>query len=330
MDLRIYGASIHILITLPVLLLTGWVLLFTGWGIWICFKVMYKKCRWCLFAGLYFVIVGSLLSACILPIMTKYNSDQTTVKRNNLLVATLVPLVITIIGYSIVIWIPFIVKRQNWNFGEIWWWVSTLVRAYLVLAISIPVGLEFGLRFESTPSICGISDECPEHVGIQKDTIIALGVIAGLPSLLLIGWAIWCTIKRIYKCCYSATSPDLPLSDEVIAIIIPTALPLVTNAPPMEANELSDTTDQQQRHSVNMHESQFQPILVDERREGETEGSPECTVCMDKESTILLKPCMHLCMCKECWIIYKRDRDCCPICRGKLKMSDIEEINVCV
>ena len=263
--------------------------------------------------------------------MTKYDSNQ-TVKRNNLLVATLVPLVITIIGYSVVIWIPFIVKRQNWNFGETWWWITTLVTAYLVLAISIPVGLEFGLRFESTPSACGISDECPEHVGIQKDTIIALGVFAGLPALVLIGWAIWYIIKRIYKCCYPAMSPDLPMSDEVIAIIVPTALPLVPNAPPVnmvKASEHSDTTtDQQQRYSVNMHESQFQPILVDERREGETEASHECTVCLDNEANMLMKPCMHLCMCKECWIIYKQDRDCCPICRGKVKMSDIEEISV--
>ena len=351
--LGIIGAPIALLIVVPLLLLTGL-------GIWECFKAIYKECRWCLFAGLYVVIIAGLLLACILPIITKYDSDETKVKRNNLLIATLVPLIMTIIGFSVVILGPCMVDSYKWDLGKKWWWITTLVTVYVVLAVSVPVGLEFGLRFESTPSVCGIEDPCPDNAGIQKGTIIALGVFGGLlslvivlPLMLLIGWAMWHVIKGIYSnccpCVHRAPTWETDSrsrynsgSDENTETLqrftsIPTAPPLVPDAPPMEGNELSDYIDQQQpgqqqRYTVNMHESQFQEILADARREGDsvatTDRSHECRVCLDKESNMLMKPCKHLCMCSDCWIIYKRDNDCCPICRKKLKMSDIEEIFV--
>ena len=95
--------------------------------------------------------------------------------------------------------------------------------------------------------------------------------------------------------------------------------------------------DQQERsHSnyrVQMHAADSEAMLADARGQedidaAERKANHECIVCMDSESVMLMKPCKHLCMCKECWIQYKQDNNSCPICRAQLKMSDIEEIIV--
>ncbi len=55
-------------------------------------------------------------------------------------------------------------------------------------------------------------------------------------------------------------------------------------------------------------------------------GQGLCLACMDRQATILLKPCKHLCMCKACWDLYRQDRDICPKCRTRVRMNAIEEI----
>lgn len=43
----------------------------------------------------------------------------------------------------------------------------------------------------------------------------------------------------------------------------------------------------------------------------------ECCVCMDEESNIVLVPCGHLVMCKNC----SKEIEKCPICRQKIIMK---------
>ena len=44
----------------------------------------------------------------------------------------------------------------------------------------------------------------------------------------------------------------------------------------------------------------------------------ECVICMDQNSTEILVPCGHLCMCKSCCESLLKNRSNCPICRREV------------
>jgi hypothetical protein len=45
----------------------------------------------------------------------------------------------------------------------------------------------------------------------------------------------------------------------------------------------------------------------------------ECVVCMVENSTEILVPCGHLCMCKSCCELLLKCRSNCPICRREVQ-----------
>ncbi len=125
-------------------------------------------------AGVSITIFIILLLACLLPILIIYGSEAETVKRNNLLIATLVPLMMTmigILGYSVTLWL------LDWELDGKFGWLAILLTGYVVLAVSVPVGQEFGIRFTSTPQSCATTDRCNQNMGIQVPTIIAIAVL---------------------------------------------------------------------------------------------------------------------------------------------------------
>ena len=48
------------------------------------------------------------------------------------------------------------------------------------------------------------------------------------------------------------------------------------------------------------------------------EGGQECIICMVERSNTMVKPCKHLCLCKECSETVRGKIDACPICRKKI------------
>ena len=45
----------------------------------------------------------------------------------------------------------------------------------------------------------------------------------------------------------------------------------------------------------------------------------ECVVCMDENSTEIIVPCGHLCLCKNCCAQLLKTRSNCPICRREIQ-----------
>ena len=80
----------------------------------------------------------------------------------------------------------------------------------------------------------------------------------------------------------------------------------------MIAQALQNTTD-------NDHEASFSSALI-------TPQDPErmlCVVCMEREKSVVLMPCKHLCICKWCvdQLIAQsgRKKAMCPVCRELIK-----------
>ena len=75
----------------------------------------------------------------------------------------------------------------------------------------------------------------------------------------------------------------------------------------MTAQALQNTTN-------NDHETSFSSALIKPQ-------DPErmlCVVCMEREKRVVLLPCKHCCMCKECTdqiVAHWRDQAQCPVCR---------------
>ena len=46
------------------------------------------------------------------------------------------------------------------------------------------------------------------------------------------------------------------------------------------------------------------------------EEDPDCVVCMDQDYDVVIVPCGHYCLCKDCASIIQGDTGLCPICRG--------------
>lgn len=52
------------------------------------------------------------------------------------------------------------------------------------------------------------------------------------------------------------------------------------------------------------------------------DGRLQCCVCVHKEKNIILRPCMHLCLCDGCLTPYLRHQNTCPICRSTIDGYD--------
>jgi hypothetical protein len=46
----------------------------------------------------------------------------------------------------------------------------------------------------------------------------------------------------------------------------------------------------------------------------------DCIVCMDKKYEVVLVPCGHYCLCKECAQHLQKSKSNCPLCRQKINM----------
>jgi len=49
----------------------------------------------------------------------------------------------------------------------------------------------------------------------------------------------------------------------------------------------------------------------------------ECCVCRDEQPNVLLLPCKHLVLCKECVMVIKKTKNLCPVCRKTIKEHSI-------
>ncbi len=95
---------------------------------------------------------------CSLPIILKYSDglQATDTKRNYLLVATLVPLSMAIIGLF-VIFLTCILLEEHCGTTCI---CTIVIELIVILIISIPVEVVFRKRFEAIPNSCATTDEC--------------------------------------------------------------------------------------------------------------------------------------------------------------------------
>ncbi len=45
----------------------------------------------------------------------------------------------------------------------------------------------------------------------------------------------------------------------------------------------------------------------------------ECVVCLVNESTIMLQPCYHVCLCRKCTMEHHKKIKSCPICKQHIQ-----------
>ena len=73
------------------------------------------------------------------------------------------------------------------------------------------------------------------------------------------------------------------------------------------------------RH-VNEIDDQMQgAFLGNQYNSNEIINDDGCVICMDENSTEILVPCGHLCMCKSCCESLLKSRSNCPICRREVQ-----------
>lgn len=58
-----------------------------------------------------------------------------------------------------------------------------------------------------------------------------------------------------------------------------------------------------------------QPTVSKEKEEVDLPDVDKCTVCMTKQIDVVLIPCGHMCVCKDCSLLICKNDDRCPICR---------------
>ncbi|KAH8279633.1 hypothetical protein KR018_011147 [Drosophila ironensis] len=87
--------------------------------------------------------------------------------------------------------------------------------------------------------------------------------------------------------------------------------PLIPLDEVMQLQELQEQQELQELQEVN--EEQMPELIEDDDQE--LGGNLACVVCMHYSRKILLLPCRHFCLCKECFARVQRLNSCCPICR---------------
>ncbi len=153
--------------------------------------------RW-KFVGIYIGTAIFILLACALPIDITYSdgSHAANAKRNTLLTAVLVPVVMTIFGLFVVIytaiWFPkFAWASDDYDIRKKVYWAWLLLFVVLIVSfVSVPVGVEFGTRFASVPDTC-VTAECFLAAGISISTKIALSLLSGMTAMSICFHVIW-------------------------------------------------------------------------------------------------------------------------------------------
>ena len=307
----------------------------------------------CEFTGLFVGIITILLLICSMPILVIHSNDfeSTTLKRNNLLVATLVPLLMTMVGFIVTCLFCKCTdtdnQRNNCRFFTTW---------FIVLFTSVPVGLEFGIRYASVSESCDTNDQCSQDSHMSTPTKIVIGVF-GLALILILGLKIWYTKRR------SNSSAGVSDDQWHTSDIFYTEQSAYRHATGRDmSNDSDDFTDDSfgwstayddtiHNHDDHRYENQtafeqyddafpnmgYYYVTIPEDMTAEsttdnveqrhdTEPSGRCAICMDQQASMLMRPCKHVCMCRSCWNRYKQDNDTCPICRRQLYMDRVEQI----
>ncbi len=154
--------------------------------------------------GIFTVLLGIaafVFLVCVLPIVKMgYDSEA----RHILLTATLVPVVMTIVGILAIVFVVW--AGESGGYGYVCF--SNFAIVYTILAISITIALEYGNRFQS----CDKS-KCSRNSGIHISTIISTSVFVGIAVIIAITCCItWiCNICKD-QCCnkYSYSDSDVP------------------------------------------------------------------------------------------------------------------------
>jgi hypothetical protein len=53
--------------------------------------------------------------------------------------------------------------------------------------------------------------------------------------------------------------------------------------------------------------------------DSDDDDEKNCVICLTERKNIIVKPCMHLCLCKDCAEMLPRKMGGCPVCRGKVE-----------
>ncbi len=101
-----------------------------------------------------------LIISSILPIFILYGDglEATTAKRDNLLIAVLVPLLMTSFGSYIIF---KLCANEDYKYST-----CTFI---VVLAVSVPVGWIFGLSFAMIPDSCATLEECTSYCAGKRE-----------------------------------------------------------------------------------------------------------------------------------------------------------------
>ncbi len=122
-------------------------------------------------------IIIVLLSGLIPVLLIFLNESEvyeTSTERKNLLVAILLPLSLTIMGFLLTC-LLCTCKNAESNGKK----CKILTIWFLVIAMSIPVGLEFGMRFASVPDLCNTENYCSPDSDIRTVTKIFPSRVSG-------------------------------------------------------------------------------------------------------------------------------------------------------
>ena len=139
-----------------------------------------------------------LYLGCALPILLTYSGDNfetTASKRNNLLIAVLVPLSIAIVGYYFIeLALNYaVVEAGRWSdsdmppflcgmlyFGSIkidkYSYYSAFLVAIVIMGviIALPVAVVYGLKAANIPASCATMEECESHCAKKSEYLFGL------------------------------------------------------------------------------------------------------------------------------------------------------------
>lgn len=91
-------------------------------------------------------------------------------------------------------------------------------------------------------------------------------------------------------------------------------------------NDLQEEFDQYKKNSENERKELEKELDELKKNLAKTKKAEplECCVCRDQQPNVLLLPCKHLVLCKECVKVIKNTNNLCPVCRKTIK----EHLNV--
>ena len=237
-----------------------------------------------------------LFLLCSLPILFIYGLEATTAKRNNLLIAILVPYFIITIGCFVVFVVSIIGHRSKWGIGKKFWWLAVLVISLVVSPISVSIAVIFGTKFASLTHSCDIKADCHRSAGVSVVTIVVVCLFTSLLAVIISGLTTRYIIKR-------RSQSSLQTSNSVWSL----------DYSPDHGNQQDSTRNIKDDRDIALNELNAQneacpttvPILPPLKM---------CLYCGYRPATMLLEPCKHVYMCKPCFDRIKWHEVTCPIC----------------